>query len=78
MGAASDLGEVILSVMAAGEGVVPATPGFSAPDPAYAKLQVSGQRQRCAAPRFLSASYGLGGQSSAVVVATPPGSLTGA
>jgi 3-oxoacyl-[acyl-carrier-protein] synthase II len=72
MGAASDLAEVILGVLAASSGSVPGTQGFEATEPEFSRLHIAGTTQPCVAPRFLSASYGLGGQSAAVVVSVPP------
>ncbi|MFH1177934.1 MAG: beta-ketoacyl synthase N-terminal-like domain-containing protein [Acidobacteriota bacterium] len=73
MGAASDLAEVILGVMAAAHGVVPATLNFSAGDAGREALRIAAHPQPCPRPRFLSASYGAAGQASAVVVAAELG-----
>jgi len=67
MGAASDVAELILGVqVAAGRGV-PATPNFEATEPRFAELSIAASPQRSARPRFLSLSYGFGGQASALV-----------
>ena len=71
MGAASDLAEVILGVFAVAQGTAPATPNFEASEPQLAGLRVSAQPQRCQHPRLLSASFGIGGQGSAVVASAP-------
>jgi 3-oxoacyl-[acyl-carrier-protein] synthase II len=73
MGAASDVAEVALGVVAASTGVVPATPSFTTTEPAFATLRIAGSPQRCARPLFLTASYGLGGQASALVVSAAEG-----
>ncbi len=78
MGAASDLGEVILGVTAASRSLVPGTPGFTRSEAALRGLGVSAEPRRCAEPRVLSASYGLGGQASAVVVVAALGGSRGA
>ncbi len=71
MGAASDLAEVILGVLGTSRETVPATPNFSIGDPGSERLSISASPQPCNQPRFLSISYGLGGQSVSVVVAVP-------
>jgi 3-oxoacyl-[acyl-carrier-protein] synthase II len=68
MGAASDLGEVILSLLALEQGLVPGTLHFETPEPAFSSLRISNQAQPCSKARFLSVSYGLGGQASAVLI----------
>lgn len=68
MGAASDVGEIVLGVVAATRGTIPGTPHFVASEPRHTPLRIAAAPQSCATPRFLSASYGLGGQASAIVV----------
>jgi 3-oxoacyl-[acyl-carrier-protein] synthase II len=68
MGAASDLGEVILCLLAMNQGLVPGTFNFETPEPSFSSLRISSQSQSCTQPRFLSVSYGLGGQASAVLI----------
>jgi 3-oxoacyl-[acyl-carrier-protein] synthase II len=68
MGAASDIAEIILSLKAVGENIVPATLNFTSAEQEFAALKLSGQQQLTENPTVLSISYGLGGQSSAVVV----------
>jgi 3-oxoacyl-[acyl-carrier-protein] synthase II len=68
MGAASDLAEIILSVKALAEGLAPATPNFTDPDRDFLQLKISAQHQPCRGGSFLSLSYGMGGQSSSIVV----------
>jgi 3-oxoacyl-(acyl-carrier-protein) synthase len=71
MGAASDLAEVILGVLGTSRGIVPATPNFGIGDSGSERLSISASPQACNRRRFLSISYGLGGQSVSVVVAVP-------
>jgi 3-oxoacyl-[acyl-carrier-protein] synthase II len=71
MGAASDIAEVILGILGTSKGIVPATPNFDTGDPNFEGLSISASSQACTQPRFLSISYGLGGQSVSVVVAAP-------
>jgi len=68
LGAASDIGEIIIAMDAAGKGIVPATPNFEEPDKEFSALKISGGQQSCAGNTIMSVSYGLGGQSSTVVV----------
>lgn len=68
MGAGSDLAEVILGLKAMNEGIVPGTLNFQFPEPAFSSLRLSEKSQPCTRPRFLSVSYGLGGQASAVLI----------
>ena len=72
LGAASDVGEVVLGLSAAVHGVVPATLHFTAAEPAYAALALAATPQPCAVPLFLSISCGLAGQAAAVVVEATP------
>jgi 3-oxoacyl-(acyl-carrier-protein) synthase len=68
MGAASDLAEIILGIKAAGEGIVPGTLNYATVEDEFSQLNLSGRHQRCVKRTFLSTSYGLGGQASAIVV----------
>jgi 3-oxoacyl-[acyl-carrier-protein] synthase II len=70
MGAASDVAEVILGIRAAAQGTVPATPNFRGSTAETGEMLISSHPQRCHRPCFLSASYGLGGQASAIAVTT--------
>ena len=72
LGAASDVGEVVLGLSAAAHGVVPATLHFTATEPDHAGLALANTPQSCATPLFLSVSYGLAGQAAAVVVEATP------
>ena len=71
MGAASDVAEVAFGIMAASGGVVPATAHFVASEPPFAGLRIAASLQPCSRPLFLTASYGVGGQASALVVSVP-------
>ncbi len=68
LGATSDLAEVIFGLLGAREGIAPATPNFKATENEFADLRISNAHQLCTQKHFLSISYGLGGQSTAVVV----------
>jgi 3-oxoacyl-[acyl-carrier-protein] synthase II len=68
LGAASDIAEFILGIKAAREGIVPATLNFRESEREFAELRISGSHQPCAGTRFLSTSYGMGGQASSTVV----------
>jgi 3-oxoacyl-[acyl-carrier-protein] synthase II len=72
LGAASDVGEVVLGLSAAAHGVVPATLHFTATELDHAGLALANTPQSCATPLFLSVSYGLAGQAAAVVVEATP------
>lgn len=73
MGAGSDVAEVVLGVAACTHDVVPPTRTFRAAENRHAHLSIAARPQPLARRRFLSVSYGLGGQASAVVVAVPAG-----
>ncbi|MEW6713776.1 MAG: beta-ketoacyl synthase N-terminal-like domain-containing protein [Nitrospirota bacterium] len=68
MGAASDIAEIIFGIKAVKEKVVPATLNFNKTDNEFSGLKISGSQQECRNSQFLSVSYGIGGQSSSVVV----------
>ncbi|MBZ5588235.1 MAG: hypothetical protein LAO05_06710 [Acidobacteriia bacterium] len=74
MGAASDVAELVLGIMAASDGVVPATPNFVRSQPSFASVRIAASQQPCARPLFLTVSYGMGGQASAVVLSVRAGS----
>ena len=71
LGAASDLAEVIFSIRALMEKRVPATLNFKQAEPEFSDLRISGSHESCEGHHFLSISYGIGGQSSSVVVEVP-------
>jgi 3-oxoacyl-[acyl-carrier-protein] synthase II len=71
LGAASDLAEVIFSIRALTEKMVPATLNFKQADPEFGDLRIRGSHGSCEGHHFLSISYGIGGQSSSVVVEVP-------
>ncbi len=68
LGAASDIAEVLMGISAVRENMVPATLNFSEPDRSFPDLKISGSHQASDKKCFLSTSYGVGGQSSSVVV----------
>ncbi len=68
MGAASDIAEIIFGVQAVRNGIVPGTLNFKETEIEFRDLSISNSRQACEGNHFLSVSYGMGGQSSAVVI----------
>ncbi len=68
LGAASDVAEVILGIKSTADRMVPATLNFEEADPDFTDLRIKGTPQYCDRHHFLSVSYGMGGQSSSVVV----------
>ena len=68
MGAASDIAEIIYGVQAVRNSIVPGTLNFQETEMEFRDLSISSSRQACEGNQFLSVSYGMGGQSSAVVV----------
>ena len=68
LGAASDIGEIILGLKAVSNKVVPATLNFNKSDKEFSDLNISSSHQPCSKDHFLSISYGICGQSSAVTV----------
>ncbi|MBI5676864.1 MAG: hypothetical protein HZC48_13775 [Nitrospirae bacterium] len=70
MGAASDIAEIIFGIKAVKEKVVPATLNFDKTEKEFSDLRISGSQQECSRDQFLSVSYGIGGQSSSVVISS--------
>jgi 3-oxoacyl-[acyl-carrier-protein] synthase II len=68
LGAASDIAEIILGIEATREQTVPATLNFRESEPQFREFSISGSHQPCKGDTFLSVSYGIGGQSSSVVI----------
>lgn len=68
MGATSDITDVIFGIKAVKEKFAPATLNFHETEKEFSELRISNAHQRCEKDLFLSVSYGLGGQSSSVVV----------
>ncbi len=68
MGAASDIAEVILGLVAAKEKQVPATLNFNATEKEFSGLKISSSSQLSEKNHYISVSYGIGGQSSSVLV----------
>ena len=71
MGSASDLTEIVLGLCALKDGRLPPTPGFAQRDEAFEILHIPTEECTVAGAAFLSLSNGIGGQSSATVVAAP-------
>lgn len=68
MGAASDIAEIILGVKAVREQTVPATLNFRETEHEFSDLKISASLMECKRNWFLSTSYGVGGQSSSVII----------
>lgn len=68
MGAASDIAEIIFGIKGIKDRIVPATLNFENAEKEFSGLNISNNHQACVKNNFLSVSYGIGGQSSAVVV----------
>ncbi len=68
MGAASDIAEIIVGLGAASCGVVPGTPNLERLESAFSDLILSNQPRQTTGTRFLSAAYGLAGQSCSILV----------
>ena len=68
MGAASDIAEVITGISALQNNIIPATLHFNETEKKFSTLKISGSEQQCRNKTFLSLSYGVGGQSSSVIV----------
>jgi 3-oxoacyl-(acyl-carrier-protein) synthase len=68
MAAASDLAEVIWGMKALTQRFAPATLNFQETETEFARLNVSGHHLPTDQSLFVSSSYGLGGQSSAIVI----------
>jgi 3-oxoacyl-[acyl-carrier-protein] synthase II len=72
MGAASDIGEIALALVALENGLAPATPNFQIADAEFEGIDIIAEHRRIAARHALSMSQGLGGQSLAVVISAAP------
>ncbi|MBI5664170.1 MAG: hypothetical protein HZC49_03625 [Nitrospirae bacterium] len=68
IGAASDIAEIIFGIKAVKEKTVPATLNFHAAEKRFSDLKISASTRQCDKDSFLSISYGVGGQSSTVIV----------
>ncbi len=71
MGAASDVVEIVLGIMGLKEGLAPATLNFERTDKEFSELRISGKHHAHGKRHFLAMSYGIGGQSAALVVKAP-------
>jgi 3-oxoacyl-[acyl-carrier-protein] synthase II len=68
LGAASDIAEIILGIETIENRMVPATLNFSKSEQEFSELKISNIHQPLDKLHFLSVSYGLGGQSSSVLI----------
>ena len=68
LGAASDIGEIILGIKSVAQGMVPATLNFVEAEKEYRHLRISGSHQPCQGSCVMTMSYGVGGQSCVSVV----------
>ena len=68
LGAASDIAEIILGIKAVINKIVPATLNFKQSEKEFSDLNILGSHQTSSKDHFLSISYGICGQSSAVTV----------
>ncbi|HAM49564.1 MAG TPA: hypothetical protein DCP92_02275 [Nitrospiraceae bacterium] len=68
LGAASDIGEVILGIESVRQGTVPATLNFVEAEREYCGLRIAGSRQPCQGSCLMTVSYGMGGQSCVSVI----------
>ncbi|MBT8406478.1 MAG: hypothetical protein KJP05_03395, partial [Deltaproteobacteria bacterium] len=68
MGAASDIAEIILGILAVKHHMVPATPNFTKTEKGFSDLYIPSAHSDCENEHFLTISYGLGGGSSAVLI----------
>jgi 3-oxoacyl-[acyl-carrier-protein] synthase II len=68
MGAASDIAEIIFGIYAVKDKTVPATLNFENAEKEFSHLKISVSPQACDNDTFLSISYGVGGQSSSVII----------
>jgi 3-oxoacyl-[acyl-carrier-protein] synthase II len=73
MGAASDIAEIALTLVALENGLAPATPNFRTPEAGFEPVDVVTAHRPIAGRHVLSMSQGLGGQSLAVVVTAEAG-----
>jgi len=68
IGAASDIAEIIIGIEAATNGIIPGTLNFNKAEKEFSEMRISSAHQRCGKKYFLSISYGIGGQSTSVIV----------
>ena len=68
LGAASDIAEIIFGIKAIQDRIVPATLHFQVNEKEFEGYMISDSHQECKGDHFLSVSYGIGGQSSSLVV----------
>lgn len=68
MGAASDIAEIIVGLSSVSCGIVPGTPNLERLESEFSDLLLSNQPRATTGTRFLSAAYGLTGQSCSVLI----------
>jgi 3-oxoacyl-[acyl-carrier-protein] synthase II len=68
LGAASDIAEIIFGILAVKDRMVPATPNFKETEKDFSELNIPSDHRDCGKDHFLTVSYGLGGESAAVVI----------
>lgn len=68
IGAASDVAEVIFGLKSVINKIIPATLNFEEAEKEFSELNIQNRSQECDKNTFLSVSYGIGGQSSSVIV----------
>ena len=68
IGAASDVAEILLGLKALSNNIIPATLNFEKTEKEFSNLNISNSHQECENDRFLSISYGIGGQSTSVII----------
>jgi 3-oxoacyl-[acyl-carrier-protein] synthase II len=68
MGAASDITEIIIGILSLKESLLPATLNFREAELNFRDMNISNKPQEVKGNCFMSVSYGVGGQSSAIIV----------
>ena len=68
LGAASDIAEIIFGILAVKHHMVPATPNFKETEKDFSELNIPRAHRDRGKDHFLTVSYGLGGESAAVVI----------
>lgn len=71
MGAASDVAEVVFGIWAIRNRLVPATLNFTSTEKDLSAVRVFTEHHSCEKSLFLSISYGIGGQSSCLILSVP-------
>jgi len=68
MGAASDITEIIIGIMSLKESLLPATLNFKETEPGFRDMHISSRHEKVKGNCFMSVSYGVGGQSSSIII----------